>query len=246
MFRFFVFMIQTFLDSLLSLAFPQSCHICIESVENYADGVVCRKCWKTSRIFSGNEILCAKCGAYLRDGKAVETFCHRCGEHFYDQAKAVGIYEKALAASVLSLKKTPFISKTLRENLFKAFENASFPNIEVLIPVPLSKKRRIERGFNQAEILGKFLAEKTKIKLDDKTLVRSIHTPIHRAGMDRKARENTVKKAFEVTRPKLIEGKNILLIDDVFTSGATVSACAEILKKNGAAGVFVLTIARAV
>ncbi|HQU83807.1 MAG TPA: ComF family protein [Pyrinomonadaceae bacterium] len=239
-------MIQIFLDSLLSLAFPQSCHICIESVENYADGVVCRKCWKNSRIFSGNEILCGKCGAYLRNGKPIETFCHRCGEHFYDQAKAVGIYEKALAASVLSLKQTPFLSKTLRENLFKAFENADFPHIEVLIPVPLSKKRRIERGFNQAEILGKYLAEKTKIKFDDKTLVRSVHTPIHRAGMDRKARENTVKKAFEVTRPKLIEGKNVLLIDDVFTSGATVSACAEILKKNGAGKVFVLTIARAV
>lgn len=238
-------MFQTLLDSLLSLTFPQACQICENSVENYADGVVCRECWQRTRIFSGNEVLCAKCGAFLIEGKPVETFCHRCGNHFYDHAKAVGIYEKALAASILELKKIPYLSKTLRELYFSAFENSDFHDADLLIPIPLSKRRRIERGFNQAEVSGKFLAGKTKIKCDDKTLIRTIHTPMHRAAMDRKAREMTVEKAFEVTRPKLIEGKNILLIDDVFTSGATVSACAEILKKNGAARVYVLTIARA-
>ena len=69
---------------------------------------------------------------------------------------------------------------------------------------------------------------------------------MHRIGMDEKARELTVRKAFEVTRPKLIEGQNILLIDDVFTSGATASYCAKVLKKHGAAKVNVLTLARAV
>lgn len=238
-------MFQTFLDSLLSLTFPQVCQICENSVENYADGVVCRECWKRTRIFSGNEVLCAKCGAFLREGKAVKTFCRRCDGHFYDRAEAVGIYEKALAASVVELKKTPYLSKTLRQLYFSAFENSDFHDTDLLIPVPLSKKRRIERGFNQAEVLGKLLERKTKIKCDDKTLVRTIHTPMHRAAMDRKAREMTVEKAFEVTRPNLVEGKNILLIDDVFTSGATVSACAETLKKNGAVRVCVLTIARA-
>ncbi|MCD9186928.1 MAG: ComF family protein [Pyrinomonadaceae bacterium] len=239
-------MFQTFLDSLLSLTFPQACQICENSVENYADGVVCRGCWKRTRIFSGNEVLCAKCGAFLLEGKSVKTFCRLCDEHFYDRAKAVGIYEKALAAEVIELKKVPHLSRTLRELYYSAFENSDFHDADLLIPVPLSKKRRIERGFNQAEVLGKFLERKTKIKCDNKTLARTNHTPMHRAAMDRKAREMTVEKAFEVTRPNLVEGKNIVLIDDVFTSGATVSACAEILKKNGAVRVDVLTIARAV
>jgi predicted amidophosphoribosyltransferase len=69
---------------------------------------------------------------------------------------------------------------------------------------------------------------------------------MHRVAMDRKAREVTVKNAFAVTRPKLIEGKNVLLIDDVLTSGSTVSSCALVLKKSGAARVDVLTLARAV
>ena len=75
-------------------------------------------------------------------------------------------------------------------------------------------------------------------------MTRTIHTPMHRAGMDAKGRALTVEKAFAVTRPKLIAGKNILLVDDVLTSGATISACAKILKKNGARKVFVLTVAR--
>ena len=64
--------------------------------------------------------------------------------------------------------------------------------------------------------------------------------------MDKKARDLTVKNAFEVGRPKLIKGANVLLIDDVFTSGATASQCARVLKKNGSAKVNVLTLARAV
>jgi predicted amidophosphoribosyltransferase len=64
--------------------------------------------------------------------------------------------------------------------------------------------------------------------------------------MDKKARELTVRNAFEVVRPKLINGKNIVLVDDVFTSGATASYCAKVLKKNGASRVNVFTLARAV
>jgi competence protein ComFC len=103
----------------------------------------------------------------------------------------------------------------------------------------------LERGFNQAEVLTQFLSKKTSIEADDKSLVREIHTPMHRAAMDKKAREATVKNAFAVTRKHFIESKKILLIDDVFTSGATVSSCAKVLKKNGAAKVYVMTIARA-
>lgn len=241
-------MFQFIFDSLLSLTFPQPCHLCENSVESYADGIACQKCWKNTHIFFGKETLCAKCGAFLHQAKAARTavFCHRCDGHFYDRAAAVGIYEKALAASIIKLKQVPHLPSRLKKLFISSFENSNFQNADLLIPVPLSKKRRIERGFNQAEILARYLEKRTKIKFDGKTLVRSVHTPIHRAGMDKKARETTVKKAFEVTRPKLLKGKNILLIDDVLTSGATVSACAEIVKKNGAARVDVLTLARAV
>lgn len=231
-------------DSLLALAYPQVCQICQNSVENSADGVVCRNCWKEARIFSGKEILCGKCGTFLRESNIpVETFCHLCDDQFYDQAKAVGLYEKALAASILNLKREPFVAKNLQKLFLCAFESADFQDVDLIIPVPLSKKRRLERGFNQAEILAGILSKKTAIQSDEKSLVRDIHTPMHRAAMDKKAREATVKNAFAVKRPHFVENKNILLVDDVFTSGATVSSCAEVLKKNGANKIYVLTIA---
>ena len=116
----------------------------------------------------------------------------------------------------------------------------------MIIPVPLSKRRFLERGFNQAEVLAELLAKETALKIDKQSLARKVHTPVHRAAMDRRARELTVENAFEVTRPKLVKGEKILLVDDVFTSGATTSTCAKALKKKGADKVYVLTIARAV
>ena len=239
-------MFQTIYDSLLTVAFPQVCRVCGNSVETVSNGAACEKCWRRTRIFSGNETLCAKCSAFLQDKSSnFQTFCHICDEHFYDQARAVGTYENALAVSIINLKSEPFIPEHLKKLFVSAFENSPFHDATVIIPVPLSKKRLLERGFNQAEVLAAILAKKTALKIDKQSLARKSHTPVHRAAMDRRARELTVENAFEVTRPKLIKGEKILLIDDVFTSGATTSACAKIIKKKGADKVYVLTVARA-
>jgi len=240
-------MLQKIYDSLLSLAYPQVCHVCADSVESSVDGVACRKCWRKTRVFSGGETLCAKCSAFLQAKPSNhETFCHKCDEHFYDAARAAGIYESALAASVLNLKREPFVSQTLKKHFIAAFETSPFQDTTLAIPVPLSKKRLLERGFNQAEILALILEKNCGLKTDKQSLARKIHTPVHRAAMDRRARELTVENAFEVVRPKLIRGEKILLIDDVFTSGATTSFCAKVLKKKGAGKVYVLTLARAI
>lgn len=239
-------MFHKIFDALLTLVYPQACQICENSVENLADGVACQPCWEKTQIFSGAETLCSKCGRFLQAKPTnLETFCHLCDEQFYDSARAVGFYKDALAASVLHLKREPFVAKRLQNLFFSRFQNSDFHDASLIMPVPLSKKRRLDRGFNQAEVLAKILARRTRIKLDEQSLVRKIHTPMHRAAMDYKAREMSVKNAFEVKRPKFVEGEKILLVDDVFTSGATVSNCAKILKENGAKQVCVLTVARA-
>jgi ComF family protein len=239
-------MLQKIYDSLLTLAYPQICQVCNDSVENKADGVACRKCWLKTRRFSGGETLCAKCSAFLQPKPSnYQTFCHKCDEHFYEAARAVGLYENALAASVIHLKREPFICKTLTGLFISAFENSPFQDARVIIPVPLSKRRFLERGFNQAEVLAESLSKELNLKIDKQSLARKVHTPLHRAAMDRRARALTVENAFEVARPKLVQGERILLIDDVFTSGATSSFCAKALKKKGADKVYVLTIARA-
>ncbi len=240
-------MISKFYDSLLTLAYPQSCHICEKSVESSNDGVVCQKCWSKTHIFDNTETICHKCGRFLSDKPTdFETFCHQCDEHFYDTARAAGKYEKGLSASILNLKKEPFISKRLKKLFIESYFEKPFQDVNRIIPIPLSKQRLLERGFNQASVLAKVLARETNLTLDEYSLIRTKHTQVHRAGMDKKGRELSVQKAFEVKREKLIKNENILLIDDVFTSGATASICAKVLKKKGANKVYVYTIARTV
>lgn len=238
-------MVRQIFNALLTLAYPQSCRVCENSVEKLSDGVACQTCWEKTEIFTGAETLCSKCGAFLQSKpSAFQTFCHRCDEHLYESAVAAGIYRHALAASVLHLKREPFVSKRLREIFTVRFFDTGLQDATLIVPVPLSKKRLLERGFNQAAVLSKILAEEAAVKLDEYSLVRKIHTPMHRVGMDGKARALSVDNAFAVTRPKLVAGEKILLVDDLYTSGATVSNCAKVLKENGAATVRVYTLAR--
>jgi ComF family protein len=117
-------------------------------------------------------------------------------------------------------------------------------NATRIIPVPLHENRRRERGFNQASVIAEALSKQLQLPVDEATLSRPVASEKYRAGLDPKGRRDTVTGVFEVRYPKLIEGESILLVDDVFTTGATVNSCAEVLLASGAGNVFVLTIAR--
>ena len=116
----------------------------------------------------------------------------------------------------------------------------------MIIPVPLHAERERERGFNQAVLLARELARLSHLPLDEHSVVRRVHTERHRAGMDARARRESVADVFAVRHPKLVTGQRVLLVDDVFTTGATVSACAAVLREAGTQDVFVLTLARPV
>jgi ComF family protein len=190
-------------------------------------------------------MLCRKCGAYFGEKRArVDVFCRKCDDHSFDHAFALGIYEKALAASVISLKSSPYVAGRITA-LLKS-HSADFEGFDLVIPVPLSKERKLERGFNQAEVAAHAIATIAAKPVDAYSLARHGHTHIHRMGMDQKARELSVRNTFSVTRPRLVANKDVLLVDDVLTSGATASNCANVLKKNGASKVVVFTLARAV
>ena len=180
-------MLSSFADSLLSVVYPQPCVACGNCVENRRDGAACKTCWTQTRIFTGSETLCSKCGAYLRERPSLNpVYCQNCTEHFYDSAHAVGVYEKALAAVILELKSNPSIPKTLRGHIRSALSRVEFSEATIVIPVPLSAKRRHERGFNQAEIVAAFIASETGLRVEKGVLERTVHTAIHRVAMDRK------------------------------------------------------------
>jgi ComF family protein len=156
------------------------------------------------------------------------------------------VYEAALRASVLFLKHEPHICRKLREQLVTAQQQHPLNKATLIVPVPLHPVREQARGFNQATLIGRELSRATSLPLDQVSLVRKKHVDRLRAGMDAKGRRDTVDDAFIVTHPALVSGERVLLVDDVFTTGSTVSACAKVLLVAGAKEVFVLTIARPV
>lgn len=230
-------------DSLLNIAFPQGCHSCRAAVESSYFGPACENCWSRTKFIENETPACSKCGVLLE--VVTSDHCPDCREHHYDLAGSVGLYENALVAAVLNLKRVPVIPPILIDQIRPTLELRGLEEFDVVVPIPLSSKRRIERGFNQAEVIGSTVSRLTHIPTDYHSLVRMAHTPLHRAAMDRKAREITVKNAFEVRRPNLVKGKAVLLVDDILTSGATVSNCAKVLKNCGTAKVGVFTLARA-
>lgn len=239
-------MFSEIFDPLLAVVYPQTCRVCDGSVERLSDGAACFDCWNQTFIYGGGETLCAKCGRFLRAQPSdFQTFCRRCDELSYDAARAVGTYEKALAASIIYLKREPYIPARLRKLFLRCFDASDFLDATRIIPVPLSKKRLLERGYNQAAVLAEILSNELNLPIDERSLIRNIHTPMHRVAMDNKARESSVKDVFTVANPNSVGGEIVLLIDDVYTSGATVSACAKVLKQGGAEKVYVLTVARA-
>jgi ComF family protein len=235
-------------DSLLALVYPQPCAVCGGSVESQALGAACAKCWEQTQIFSGPASLCWKCGrpsiGMAPPEKREEVRCHRCESDAFTAARACGVYEGALRASVLLLKREPHICRKLSDQLVRVQKQYPLNRATRIVPVPLHAEREKDRGFNQATLIGRELSRFTSLPLDEVSLVRNKHTNRHRAGMDAKGRRDTVADAFRVRYSALIAGERVLLVDDVFTTGATVSSCAGALIDAGAAEVFVLTIAR--
>lgn len=208
--------------------------------------------------------LCGPCRESL--APLTQPFCTTCGEEFksrigsnhlcgacaadpppFDRARSVFFYEEALAFAIQNMKYRGRmeLGRPLGLALADAFLRflADAPPY-LAVPVPLHRARLRKRGFNQVLLL---VADWAKFSgfppLVPDALKRLRPTPAQ-ATLDRAHRAANVRKAFAVNRPELVEGKNILLLDDVYTTGATSRECAKVLKKAGAARVDVLTLAR--
>lgn len=240
--------ISSLYDAALTVVYPQICAICEGSVESRFDGVACNDCWEESRVFAPDDTLCWKCGALsfadLADAGREAVRCHRCDDAALDAARACGLYQGALRASIIELKRAPHVPRRLVQLMFDTCRRPPLDRTTLIVPVPLHPEREKERGFNQAVVLVRELSCVTRWPVAENCLERIEHTERHRAGMDARARRESVESAFAVLHPGAIAGERILLIDDVFTTGATISACAAVLKTAGAAEVLALTLAR--
>src|ERR1700682_1452490 len=226
--------ISSLYDATLTVAYPQGCAVCDGSVESRFDGVACAACWGETRVFTARDTLCWKCGALalgsLAEERTEQVRCRRCDDAAFTAARACGLYQYALRAAIIELKRAPHVSQRLAQFMVETCRRPPLDRSTLIVPVPLHPEREKERGFNQAAVLARALSHRTRWPGAEHCLVRIEHTERHRAGMDAQARRESVEAAFALLTPRTIEGESILLIDDVFTTGATISACAVVLR----------------
>lgn len=162
----------------------------------------------------------------------------------YDRARAVAVFDDVIRHLVHGLKYSDrHESRRLLGRWLVEAGRELFAGTDVIVPVPLTRWRLIRRQFNQAAILAREVAGATGIAMQPQALLKSRTTP-PQVGLTREQRRENVRGAFTVSerRRHLIEGRNVLLIDDVITTGATVAACARALKAAGAVRVDVLAV----
>jgi ComF family protein len=162
-------------------------------------------------------------------------------------ARACGVYTGAIEVSILFLKSHPHIHARLRNLMEQVFmDNRAVLTGDLIVPVPLHRLRLRERGFNQADVVARHLARISGLAVQYHFLDRIKQTRRHRIGMDAKERAKSVKGAFRVQEPDVVQGRSVLLCDDVMTSGSTIGEAATALIKSGATRVSAFTIARAI
>lgn len=243
-------MIAGLRDATLTLLYPNACRICGAIIESWRDGVACAACWQLTQSHWKDHTPCIKCGFPLPRIKTLpettERRCGRCQELAFTCARSCGSYEGALRESVLWLKSHEHLAPRLRQLLLATFAALNQAQAsESVIPVPLHRSRLKTRGFNQAAVLAQAISAATGLYLDTTSIVRVKASDPRRAGMDAIARARSVREAFRVRAPRLIENRAVLLVDDVMTSGATVHEISQTLLSSGARAVSVLTLARA-
>ena len=187
---------------------------------------------------------CAICGGSVEQ-RRFGVACEGCWKktQICTDRSAIGWYEGALRETVLLLKRQPYLPEHLMELIIEA--SRSLTSVTRVVPVPLHKERLRSRGFNQAAIIGREMSRALGVPLDEVSLVRVTSWEKHRTGLDAKGRRDSVAKAFAVRHPRLVEAEDILLVDDVLTTGATVEACEAALVEAGAKSVQVFALAQA-
>ncbi len=237
--------------ALLRFLVPGGCAICDDTLGIGSRSVVCGTCWRGIRVLKAP--FCPRCGRPFWGKGHAHPPSHRCQAcrtrpPQYRLARSAVLYERddPLREILLLFKHGRRIAlggHLGRLMARRAADLLGHPTVDSIVPVPLHRGRERERGFNQADILASAVGKCLRRPVLRSTVRRIRATP-PQVGKPRERARN-VRGAFAVLNPEQIEGRSILLIDDVLTTGATVNECAKVLMKAGARTVLVYTLARA-
>ena len=238
--------IMKFRSTLFQFFLPPQCPCCEKFLEEGQQGV-CSNCLSEIRWIVPP--FCSICGIPFISKEIEGHPCGACMTHrkYFTMARALGAFEGSLQEAIHRWKYegkthlTPFFAEWMAEGLNRYWGSDS---LDLLIPVPLHTQRLRQRGFNQAILLVKELSRRTGIPYHKRILQKKKST-IPQVNLSGVEREKGVRGTFHVIGKEELLGKTVLLIDDVYTTGATVNECSKVLLRGGVERVDVLTLAHA-
>ena len=235
---------------LFAAFFPCDCRICDTPLLNISRLPVCEECVAAIRPISGETCdICGEAVPVLARADEMQA-CSACQEtrpHFA-RATAFGAYDGELRELIHLLKYEQVLpaAGVLGGMLAEAIRKLKLAVPALVVPVPLHSSKRRQRRFNQAELITRAALKRLAqdgFEFAAKVLVR-VKPTVSQIGLTRPQRRENMRGAFQVVHPNKVKGRSILLVDDVLTTGTTVSECARVLRKAGAEQVWVATAAR--
>ena len=204
---------------------------------------VCGICGKLNR-----ESLCKKCEIDLKkqEDANIITEGEEIEEKYFNELMYLFKYEGQIRKLILDYKfnEKSFLYLTFVNFLTKnekIFENIK--KFDIIIPVPISKKRLKERGYNQSLLIAKEIAKKSNLELVNNCLFKTKNI-IEQSKLNKEERENNIKDVYELKNDQLLENKKILIFDDIYTTGSTVNECSKILRKANSTEIGILVLAK--
>lgn len=232
---------MSIIGNLLDLLYPPVCASCGARITHHNMFFICGAC--ASKITYIKNPVCGLCG--LKESEHGFQGCPG-REHGFSLARSACIYAGPAAQAVKMLKygRCLWLSKTLGRILLEGMKE--FPELyeaDIIAPVPLSRARQRQRGFNQAELLARTAGRFIQKPVTAGNLVR-IRNSVPQTGLSGEPRRRNVSGIFRVKSKNEFEGRKVLLVDDVLTTGSTAGECSKELISAGASEVQVLTLAR--
>jgi ComF family protein len=237
---------QGWLDTGLGFFYPEICRICETERATAKNGFVCSRCWQQVRFI--RPPFCERCGLPFEGDITTAFECTNCREmelHFSSARSAV--VAKTIVLEIIHRFKyqrelwfEPFLADLLLREALPVLRGQKW---DFIAPVPLHPVKQREREFNQAGVLARYLSNAATIPLNDK-LLRRVSPTATQTLLTREQRAENMRGAFAVRNGAKLNGEKVIILDDVFTTGATTSACAKALKTAGAGDVCVWTVAR--
>lgn len=247
--KIFVKYVYAILKTAAELLYPPRCPVCDELLSP-GKNAICISCEK--KITRITELVCKKCGKPLSNER--KEYCGDCARkhHSYRQGKAVFLYKGEMRQSLYRFKysnRREYASFYAGEAVSQYASWVRRREIEVIVPIPMYTGKKRRRGYNQAEVFAKALGRKMDIPVETK-LVKRTRDTIPQKELNDNERKKNLKNAFQVTTQKTQKNqkvqknqyKQVLLVDDIYTTGSTMDAVAEVLLSSGAQNIYYICI----